>query len=106
MKYTLCIDYKAGTKKGLDYSSLEAANVLDAMSEADRRWTEDVYMMQIMQKAGKTERKNGWRIEEYSAILARRSYSWHLNDKEHHEAPHSVRHYIPRNPAWHWYETL
>ena len=105
MKYTLSIDYKAATNKGLEYITMESKNELEAIAEADSKWNEEIYMMRIMKKDGNVERKNGWKITKYTAILARRSHGWHLNNNENSEASHSVIHYIPKNPKHAWFET-
>lgn len=106
MKFTLCIDYKASTKKGLDYITMNANSIEEAIEEADEKWSADIYLMKIMKKSGKTERENGWKIEEYDAILCRRSYGWHLNNKKNSESEHKVRHFIPKIAKCDWFETL
>ena len=106
MKYTLSIDYKAATNKGLEYITMEAKNELEAMAEADSKWNDEIYMMQIMKQDGKMDRTNGWKVTKYTAVLARRSHGWHLNNSENAEAPHSVHHYIPKNPAYAWFATV
>ena len=105
MKYTLYIDYKATVKPfAFEYITMDATNELDAIAEADARWSEDVYLMQIMQKDGNVERREGCRVTTYTAVLARRSYGWHMNDKANSEGPHDVRHWIPKNPKYAWFE--
>lgn len=106
MKYALCIDYKAATNKGLNYMTMEAKNELEAMAEADSKWNDELYMMQIMKQDGKIERTNGYKIAKYVAILARRSFGWHLNNEQNAEAPHSVNHYIPNNREYDWFATV
>ena len=107
MKFTLCIDYKAATGKGLEYIQMNATKILDAISEADGMWNDEIYMMQIMEKEGKTERMDWSRVTTYRAVLARRSYGWHLNNKQNSEAEHKVTHTVlNRNSAVNWYETV
>ena len=107
MKFTLCIDYKAANKKGLEYMELNATTLEDAISEADDKWNDDIYLMKIMKKVGKTERQNGgWKTEKFEAVLCRRSFGWHLNNRKNSESEHFVRHYIPKIAEYHWFETL
>lgn len=106
MKFVLCIDYKAATNKGLEYMVMDAKNELEAIAEADSKWNDEIYMMQIMKQDGKVDRTNDWRVTKYTAILARRSHGWHLNNKENSEADHSVHHYIPKDPRWAWFATI
>ena len=57
-----------------------------------------------MKKNGNVERRDGYRITTYTAVLARRDYGWHLNDRANSEDPHDVRHWINQNPKYAWFE--
>lgn len=99
-KFVICTDYKAQKGKGLEYTMIEAEDAIEAMSIADSRWTDDIYMMQIMKQDGKTVRqvkgRNGFSTTDFTAVLARRSFGWHNNDAEHSEAPHRARWFVNR----------
>ncbi len=98
-KYELYIDRKAGTngKAEIEYIELEGKTILEAMAEADKIWEADgnIYLARIMERFGKTERESvadsTWKYSYFKAVLARRSFGWHINDSEHGENEHIAK---------------
>ena len=92
MKFLIYTDYKAneGPVCGYSYEPIEAKDILEAIEIADRKFSNRVYLMQIMQKVGKIEKDEIVRIETYKAVLCRRSFGWHRNTKENSETEHIV----------------
>ncbi|MBQ6840434.1 MAG: hypothetical protein IJO45_07045 [Oscillospiraceae bacterium] len=107
MKFVIYTDYRANKKTPYEYELIEAADLLEAIYKADELWkvkTEDdekaVYLMRIMQKEGKTERKEGYREEKYRAVLCRRSFGWHLNDMKNSESEHTTTRCFNKDISW------
>lgn len=107
MTFAIYTDYRANKKIPYEYELVQAADLLEAIYKADELWkvkTEDdekaVYLMRIMQKEGKTERKEGYREEKYRAVLCRRSSGWHLNDKANSEGEHIVTRCFNKDISW------
>ena len=98
MKFALYIDNKDG--KTYSYNEMNANDLESAIKEADEAWNEGIYLMRIMKKVGKVEKENDYKYETYEAILCRRSYGWHRNDKENCEGEHKAKHYKAKFGAW------
>ena len=89
--YMIAIDYCAGKerKHGMVGSQvwqtigLKAGNILEAMAETEGYWNEDVYMIHLLEKVGKTENAIC-----YKAVLATRTKgNFHRHDRNHGEQP-------------------
>ena len=107
--YILYIDYKANVPGcGYLYTRLNATDLVAAMCEAEKQWySQDVYLMRIMEKVGKSEKDQGtWRKQKYNAILCRRSGWWFANDKDHYEQEHKIFRYngTGKNKEYEWFE--
>lgn len=85
IKYIAVIDYRASLRKGFDHKALIATNIFDAMNEAENLKTEDVYMVRIAEKFGKSEKREGAKRTKYREVLANRSGGWHTVDDAHSE---------------------
>ena len=84
-KYVLYIDFKASGRKPLSYRDLKAKDLYEAIEEADTYFGEDIYLLKICEKYGRT-RREGARFTNYKAILCKRSVSgWHLNNADNGE---------------------
>ena len=91
MKYILYIDYKATSGKIYEYKEMTAKTLIEAIGEADKIYNpETVYLMKILEKSGKVEKENGYKVQLYKAIMCKR-YDWHLNNDENGEAEHNAR---------------
>lgn len=100
-KFVIYIDYKADYKAGgYEYTAIDAENIEGAMEVADGMWNENIYLMRIMKQEGKTQRlvkgRNGFSVTKFTAVLARRSFGWHLNNKANSEGEHSVNRFENR----------
>ena len=91
-KYAVMIDWKAAVKCKLDVEMLEAATLPEAMAEAEKKLTEDVYLINIMVKVGKVQRIDGRKETDYKEILTNRGNGWHNCDDEHCESPNTWIH--------------
>lgn len=76
-KYIAIIDYASNTGKGFEHVELEAKNALEAMDEAAKLKSEDVYLIKIAEKFGRTEKREGAKRTKYKEILCCRSSGWH-----------------------------
>lgn len=85
IKYIAVIDYRANYGKGFDHKELNATNIFDAMNEAEKLKTEEVYMVRIAEKFGKSEKREGAKRTKYREVLANRSGGWHTVDESHSE---------------------
>ena len=86
-KYIAIIDYKANVKNGFDHITLESKNLMDAMNEAEKLLTDDVYLVDIAEKSGKTEKVDGGKETPFTDILRNRGNGWHRCDAAHGEYP-------------------
>lgn len=104
-KFVICIDRKAGVKTfaALEHETITARDIVEAMEIADSKWDDTVYLMQIMEKVGKTEKEEDYKVETYEAKLCRRSNGWHPNTKAYSEQKHIVKKCIAKFGEW--YET-
>ena len=84
-KYIATIDYKAALKKGFDHICLEAKTLLDAMSEAEKLLTDDVYLVDIAEKSSKTKKVDGGKETLFTNALRNRGSGWHRCDAAHGE---------------------
>lgn len=87
--YMVAIDYLSGLgavhgKKSWQTwqtEALEAKSLIEAMSEAEDWMNEDVYMIHLCEKTGKTDT-----AIRYKAVLANRGHGWHGQDNKHYES--------------------
>jgi hypothetical protein len=96
MKFVLYIDRKAGSKAPYEYKTMTATDLETAIAEADAQWNDEIYLMRIMRKEGKTENGDGCKVEKYRATLARRSFGWHLNNTANAEGEHYAKRFARR----------
>lgn len=95
-KFVIYVDYITGKgpKCGYSYELIKATDLMDAIRVADNKFSDRVYLMRIMEKQGKIKIEEGWKVETYEAILARRSSGWHCNTIENAENEHTAeRHF-------------
>ena len=85
MKYIVVVDLKASN--GFDVYDLRANNLVEAMSEAEHFWSEDVYLIRIAERAGRIERREGNKIAKFLEVICNRGRGWHPCDNEHSESP-------------------
>ena len=91
MKYILYIDYKANSGKSYEYRAMTAKNLIEAITEADEIHNpETMYLIRIMEKIGKVEKENNYKVQYYKAIMCKRS-DWHLNNPENCENIHFAK---------------
>lgn len=106
MKYVLYIDYLATAAKSYEYKAMTANNITDAIIEADAQFTDEMYLIRIMQKVGKTTTEKSVKRERYEAILCERgSRRWHKNNEENSENEHKVSRYTGYNSEWYEIDT-
>lgn len=85
-KYIAVVDFKASVKSGFEHVELNAKTVLEAMDEAFKLKTEEVYLVKIAEKVGKTEKREGAKRTNYKEILCCRSNGWHPCTEENSES--------------------
>lgn len=88
-KYVLIIDFKADAPTGFKYEDLKANDLYEAIEEADSYFDDDIYLLKICEKYGKTVKGEytGQKVTNYSAILCKRSASgWHINNPKNGES--------------------
>lgn len=101
MKYVLYIDYCSTAAKAYEYKAMTANNITDAIIEAGYQFTNEMYLIRIMQKVGKTTTEKGIKREIYKAILCERaSKRWHKNNNANGEREHNVARYTGYNTEW------
>ena len=86
-KYIAIIDYKSNCKKGFGHVVLNSQNLLDAMNEAETLMNDTVYLVDIAEKSGKTEKINDCKETPFTAIIRNRGNGWHCCDDKHGERP-------------------
>ena len=57
------------------------------MTEAETLLTDDVYLVDIAEKSGKTEKVDGCKETKFTEILRNRGNGWHRCDSDHGENP-------------------
>lgn len=88
IKFLAVIDYKASKGySGFEKVDLHSNDLISAMFECENLLCEDVYLIRIAKKTGKTTRINGEKVANYKEILCNRGSGWHACDNEHCEAP-------------------
>lgn len=97
MKYMLYIDYRtAAYPKTYEYVNLKAENLREALFEAEHMHKpNEHYLIQIMEKNGKTEKWRTVKAYNYSAIMEKRSTKWAEVEREHH-----VKRFVTSNCEW------
>lgn len=98
-KYTAVIDYKA-SGSGLKPQVLEAQTIIEAMNEAEELLDENVYMITIIAKDGKTSTQGRVKKTEYVTVLANRGSGWHAADEKHYERATRWNRYEIGISAW------
>lgn len=64
--------------------NLQAANLLDAMNEAEW-YLEEAHTISIAEKCSPVYRRNGFKCVKYYRILINRGAGWHVADEAHDE---------------------
>lgn len=85
-KYIAIVDFKNAARKGFDHVELNAKTILEAMDEAAKLKTEEVYLVKIAEKSGRTEKREGAKRVRYTEILCCRSYGWHPCNRDNCES--------------------
>ena len=68
-KYAVYIDYKVATSKSTGIHELDGETLIEAMCEAERYFTDDVYLMAILEQSGKAEKSKKARITPFTERL-------------------------------------
>ena len=79
VKYAVAIDYKARSEKKIQFQikPLEAKTIDEAKKEAEKFFTDEVYMLSIAKKFGKSEKEGFAKVTHYKDILESRvAGSW------------------------------
>lgn len=85
----------------LYYKTLTAANILEAMTEAESYYDETTYMVTIAEKTGAADAATDGVV--YREILATRSdHTWHVCDKAHSETPALIAY----NPEYKFFQII
>lgn len=102
-EFMMVIDWKAEKRDAMGepftYKMMKAADVFEAMNEAERHIDDTVYLIKILKKTGALD--NDGKPEEclgiiYSAVLCNRKNGWHTNDHKHSEGRFEATY----NPTW------
>lgn len=77
-KFVLYVDYEdIKNTIGWEYQEMNATTAVDAIVEADAMFDNDtMFLVRIMEKVGKAEKVDDYRVQRYEAILEKRSTSW------------------------------
>lgn len=96
--YVVRLDYS--TSMRYEYIKLEATDLLGAMSEAERYFGEDIYLLDIFQKTDIIDDVEV-SILYKGTVRSRRKGSWHVCDADHYESPCAIQY----SPVWDgfWY---
>lgn len=97
-RYMVVIDWKSGkrpTYKAFDYKLLDAADILTAMDEAETYYTEDVYMIYLLEKTSHTTELG---ILYGSVLCSRQAGNYHKADSAHSEGGF----WATYNPCWNY----
>lgn len=103
MKYVLYVDYRANEARSYEYKMLDAKNMVEAVSEADKIYNPSkMYLVRIMERRGKVEKIAGVSTRVYEAMLCKRSLTggWHENISENSESEHCARYFYMKNISW------
>lgn len=110
MKYVIYIDYLAETRKLWDYRPIDAKTLEEAIETADKLWDPDeMYLIRIMKKSSKvvTPYHAGYKYEEYTAIMCKRSTIWRRNIAENCEGEQKVNKcWLTSNKDEVWFEAV
>lgn len=85
--YIAIIDYKATEKSGFDHIALESKNLVSAMAEAEKYMNDNVYMVEITEKSGKSQKISDYKETLFVEVLTNRGNGWHPCDDDHCESP-------------------
>lgn len=83
MKYLAVVDRKH--HRGFDFYELKACDIVTAMTESERFFNGDVYLIRLAERTGRIAREGGNKIVKFREILCNRSHGWHACDEEHSE---------------------
>lgn len=78
-KYIIVKDYRRISR--LEYVDAKSDDLFEVMKEAEEMHTEEIYLIMILEKVGKTTYKDGFKITHYIDRLAHRS-AWDLTSYE------------------------
>ena len=87
-KYIAVIDYKSNATIDFGHTVLSAQTIPEAMNEAEKLLGDNVYLVDIAEKSGRTTRHTGgYKETPFSCILRNRGSGWHSCDESHGELP-------------------
>lgn len=103
-EYMVMIDWKAEKRNDhpyepFGYKLLNAANIFEAMEEAEDLIDETVYLVKLLQKTGEIDMENGENDSLgiiYKAVMVNRTNGWHTNSYKHGEGRTETTY----NPNW------
>lgn len=87
--YMVLIDYKAGLKPDLEAVKLEAETIFEAMTEAEKKFNDTVYLISVFEKQNIVEEEK----IIYKEVITTRGNGWHATDGEHSEVPYKYGFY-------------
>ena len=95
IKYVMYIDYCSNS---FEYVSLDGIkDIYEAISFVDhylfKAKDENIYLVRILEKTGKTVKQDDISIMTYKAVLCKRTL-WHKNDEAHGEQEHIIHRHV------------
>lgn len=84
-KYMVAIDWNSSYSGTIDHEMIEADNIFEAMQIADKMFSENVYLLAIMEKTDVIVENEF--IAYADKLTSRTRGNWHLSDAEHGESP-------------------
>lgn len=78
-KYIAVIDPKASVSSVFLYKALNAKNLIEAMNEASKYMTDDIYLINIFEKQSGGDKEKVF----YSKVLTNRGNGWYTNNEFH-----------------------
>lgn len=101
--FVLYFDYMTEATKSYEYLEMDAKDLEEAIEEADRLYYDNdqpIYLTRIMKKDGKPYKVDGIRVQNYTAMLCKRSRGWHKNNDVNCENEHTVALYTTKDCRW------
>lgn len=106
MKFVIYVDYQTSYKPNeFLYKEIEAKTLEEAIETADKMWNPSWhYLMNIMKKSSKVIKGDGFKYEEFTAIMTKRSTNWHRTTEKNGEQEHKVNHnWLSNNKSLDWW---
>lgn len=97
-KYMLFFDFKASAPESMTQEMLTADNLIEAMDEAAGQWSEEVYLMKILEKTDElaSGEDEGLGIIYTDKITSRQPHNWHPSNLKNSESTWRYAY----NPQW------